>query len=278
MSEKLPVSAHILTWNSGKTLRLCLESVRQCAEILVIDGGSTDSTVSIAKECGALIISQRESKQGTPTVDFAAARNRGLDHATQPWILALDSDETASPELLREMTATIAAGLPCACFVPRRYLLLNGRIVTHATTYPNARLSFFHRNVVKTWEKPVHERPVLQPNTLVQYLRGVTLAPLGNPEDYRRKNLRYLAIEQEKDQGKGWWHWLRHRVLHTIRSRSIALGKLLWIWGFPHRNCVRLPLHHEFLRFWYGWKLIVVTCPLSIPSPRGRACLLAGRG
>ena len=40
------------------------------------------------------------------------------------------------------------------------------------------------------------------------------------------------------------------------------LLKLFWIWCIPHRG-TRLPLRHEMMRFWYGWKLIVVTCPLN---------------
>lgn len=262
MSEKLPVSVHVLTWNSGTGLRRALESVKGAAEILVIDGGSTDSTPAIARECGATILPQRDDGQGTPLQDFAAARNRGLHRATQPWILSLDSDETASPELLTEIRATISTGIPCACFVPRRYILPDGKMVTHASTYPNARLYFFHRNVVERWAKPVHEKPLLKPRTPVHYFRHGTLAPLGTPEEYRRKNMRYLRLETEKDRGKGWKHWIVHRLLHTLRSRTIAAIKLLWIWCLPHKSCVRLPLRHELLRFWYAWRLIVVTCPL----------------
>lgn len=263
MSEKMPVSVHILTWNSGATLRHCLESIKQCAEILIIDGGSTDGTLSIAEEYGATVIPQRERNQGTPTRDFAAVRNQGLEHTTQPWILSLDSDESASPALLQEIAVVTATGIPCACLVPRRYLLPDGRTVTHATTYPNARLYFFHREAVERWEKPVHERPVLKAGFPLHHLRWATLAPLGDLEDYRRKNLRYLAIEQEKDRGKGWWYWITHRVFPTLRSRAIATVRFAWIWLLPHTNTVRLPLQHELLRFWYAWKLIVATCPLS---------------
>src|SRR3989338_4058331 len=157
MSEKLPVSVHILTWNSGKTLRRAIESVRTCAEILVIDGGSSDDTLRIAQKYGAKIIPQRDREHGTPLQNFAGARNRGLQHATQPWILSLDSDEYASPELLNDLQHTVTHGRPCACFVPRKYVLPDGQIVTHATTYPNERIYFFHKDAiaVEGWEKRV---------------------------------------------------------------------------------------------------------------------------
>lgn len=274
MSEQLPISVHILTWNSGHTLRHTIESVRRCAEILIIDGGSTDDTLRIAQVGGTRVIPQREaSRQGMPIEDFSSVRNVGLRHATQPWILALDSDEVVSPELLQELATVIDMRIPCACWVPRRYLLPDNRIVTSATTYPNARLYFFHRSVMRQWEKPVHERPIFREGTSMQHLNGATITPLGTSEEYRRKNLRYLAIEQEKDRGKGWWHWILRRLFPTLLSRSIATGRLLWIWTLPHRHCVRLPLRHEFLRFWYAWRLIIDTCPLSreqaFPLPAG---------
>lgn len=263
MSETLPISVHVLTWNAGAGLRRALESVRCAAEILVIDGGSTDSTPAIAREYGATILPQRSEGQGTPLQDFAAARNRGLQRASQPWILSIDSDETASPELLIEIHATIAARTPCACFVPRHYILPEGQMVTHASTYPNERLYFFHRNVVEQWTKPVHEKPLLKPGTPIHHFRHGTLAPLGTLGEYKRKNLRYLRLEAEKDRGKGWKRWIVHRLLRTLCSRAIATARLLWIWCLPHKNCVRLPLRHELLRFWYAWQLIVATCPLS---------------
>lgn len=262
MSEKLPISVHILTWNSAHTLERALKSAAGCAEIIVADGGSTDSTVEIARRHGARVVAQEGP--GGPIADFARVRNAVLREATEPWILSLDSDEYLSQELVSELPKA-AAGPPAAYRVPRRYVLPEGRVVDHATTYPNERLYFFHRDAVEGWVKPVHERPQLRPGVPVKRFRGASLAPLGSAEEYRRRNLRYLQIEAAKSAGKGWGDWFLHRVLHTLRSRAVALLKLLWIWLLPHRG-VRLPLRHELLRFWYGWKLILKTCPLCLPS------------
>lgn len=259
MSDLLPVSVHILTWNSGHTLRKTLESVRRCREIIVLDGGSTDNTVTIAKEFGAHVEPQRDpSHQSTPLTDFSEARNRALKHATESWILALDSDELASPELLAEMERIVRMGQPCACLVPRRYVLPDGTMITHATTYPNARLYFFHRDTVERWIKPVHERPLLKPGTPIRNVRGWSLASLGSPEEFKRRNIHYLAIEVASAP-LTWGTWLR-RVIRAIRGRFIALLKLAWIWLLPLHG-TRLPLRHEWLRFWYAWRLVVETRP-----------------
>jgi glycosyltransferase involved in cell wall biosynthesis len=253
----------MLTFNSEKNIRNALESVSRCKEIIVIDGGSTDKTCEIAREYGAKIIPQRtEDQQGTELTNFAEARNKGLKHTGEPWILALDSDEWASPKLISEIsTISLTEQKPTAYLVPRRYILSDGTIVQHATTYPNERIYFFHRDCIEKWIKPVHERVELKPSIPTHKLTGASLAPLGSLENYREKNLRYLEVERKRSQGKGWIHWLKNRLLHTLRSRAIAFIRLCWIWLIPHRG-KKLPLRHELLRFWYGWKLIVVTCPL----------------
>jgi len=260
MSEKLSISVHILTFNSAETVEKALQSVQNCSDILVIDGGSTDDTVAIAKRYGARVIPQgSEDEQGKPITDFSVVRNAALRETGQSWILSLDSDEYISPELIEEMRAAVS-GEPTAYYIPRKYVLADGRIVEHATTYPNERLYFFHRSTVEGWVKPVHERPQLRKGAKTKHFKGASLAPIGSAEEYKERNLRYLAIEAQKSAGKGWGHWFVHRVLHTLRSRLIALVRLILIWIIPHKG-TRMPPKQELLRFWYGWKLIVATRP-----------------
>lgn len=263
---KLPVSVHILTWNSGRTLERALTSVKDCAEILIIDGGSTDDTLAIAEQYGARVLPQRfPGAQGKPLDDFAAARNVGLEHATQLWILSLDSDEEMSPEAMKEIKAATERNTVAAFWVPRHYMLEDGTIIEHASTYPNERVYFFRRDVAEKWEKPVHERIILKEGTKIDRFRRGSVATLPPLSIFKSKFGQYLRIEQEQSRGKGWIHWLKHRVLHTVRSRVIAILRLLRIWVLPQQG-KRLPFAHEMVRFWYAWKLIVMTCPLY-PRP-----------
>ncbi len=259
--NSLPVSVHILTWNSSKTLEQALQSVLPCAEKLIIDGGSTDDTLKIAEKYGAKVIAQRpDAEQGKALTDFSIARNQGLNAATQPWILALDSDEYASEELMEEVARITQKDEQAVYYVPRKYVLEDGSIVEYATTYPNERMYFFHKDAVIQWVKPVHERIEVKAGMPVHHLKGASLAPIGTVEEYKLKNLRYLQIEIEKSKGKSVGHWFKHRLWHTFRSRMIALVKLILIWIIPRKG-KRLPLKHELVRFWYGWKLIAATFP-----------------
>jgi len=107
------LSVCLIVKNEERFLGQCLKSVREVAQqIVVVDTGSTDRTVEIAKEFGAEVHSFAWCD------DFSAARNAALDHVTGDWVLALDADEELSPKdhdkLRQAMTdaATMAWRLP----------------------------------------------------------------------------------------------------------------------------------------------------------------------
>jgi glycosyltransferase involved in cell wall biosynthesis len=82
------LSVCLIVKNEERFLPQCLQSIRGLGQqIVVVDTGSTDRTVEIAKEFGAEIYSRPWND------DFAAARNAALEHATGDWILMLDADE-----------------------------------------------------------------------------------------------------------------------------------------------------------------------------------------
>ncbi len=88
MSNILPLSVCMIVRNESHHLPKALASVKGiAAEIVVVDTGSTDDTVSIASAMGAKVLHFEW------TDDFAAARNAALEAATQPWILSLDADQ-----------------------------------------------------------------------------------------------------------------------------------------------------------------------------------------
>lgn len=261
MHEKLPISVHILTWNSQRTLERALESVRDCAEILIIDGGSTDDTLAVAEKFGARVLPQRfPGAQAKPLADFGAARNVGLQHATQLWILALDSDELMSPSSMEEIRESVSTNPGHGAYwVPRHYVSEDGTVIARASTYPNERLYFFRRDAAEQWIKPVHERIALKPGVTIGRLRSGSLAPLPSLGTFTMKLNQYLQIEVEHARGERWAKWFS-RLLHTLRGRMVAAMRLLRIWLLPGGK--RLPFRYEIARFRYAWKLVVRTCPL----------------
>ncbi|MBI4974707.1 MAG: glycosyltransferase family 2 protein [Candidatus Omnitrophica bacterium] len=105
MTKRGTISAVIITFNEELNIRRCLESIKWVDEIVVVDGGSQDKTVEIAKGYGAKVITHKFEG------DFGLERNIGNENATSDWILALDADEEI-PEATRKAIEEILKDNP----------------------------------------------------------------------------------------------------------------------------------------------------------------------
>src|SRR5437870_13730192 len=95
------LSIVIITYKEEANLARTLESVMPLVrdgrgEIIVVDSGSTDRTLEIARSYGAKIFSE-------PWKGFAAQKNSAMDKVTCYWVLQLDADEVLGPELAKEI-------------------------------------------------------------------------------------------------------------------------------------------------------------------------------
>ena len=108
----LPVTIVIPTLNEADQIADCVRQVAWADEIIVADAGSTDGTVELAREAGALVL-----EQTGPTI--AAQRNAAIARARNNWIFALDADERFTDELRTELAATLAGGSHSSAVLPR---------------------------------------------------------------------------------------------------------------------------------------------------------------
>lgn len=92
MVKTIPLSIVIIAFNEEKCLEKCLSNLVPGAEIIVLDSGSTDHTVDIAKQFGAKVYDR-------PFDNYAAQKNAAVNYASREWILSLDADEVMSKEL-----------------------------------------------------------------------------------------------------------------------------------------------------------------------------------
>lgn len=93
--RKLPISLCMIVRDEEDDIADCLEAASEYVEeMIVVDTGSTDNTVQIAKDCGAEVHSFEWND------DFSAARNASIDHAKKRWILVLDADERVDEKTL----------------------------------------------------------------------------------------------------------------------------------------------------------------------------------
>jgi glycosyltransferase involved in cell wall biosynthesis len=148
MTVKL--TAIVLTHNDETIISRCLSSLRFTDEIIVIDDQSNDRTTAIAKKAGVIKI-YRHALNG----DFAATRNFGLSHATGDWVLFIDSDESVSEALAKEILDAINHPAVNGFYLKRRDYLF-GQVLRHGET-GNLRLLRLARKGTGLFSRPVHE-------------------------------------------------------------------------------------------------------------------------
>ena len=151
-AERATVSACIIARDEEERLPGALASVAFCDEVVVVDSGSRDRTLQVAREAGALAVHN-------PWRGFGAQRNFAIDQAGSEWILEVDADERVTPGLGAEIQAFLAdppAGVDI-CGVPCRDVFL-GRRLGPSAKYPKYRLRLFRRGTYRHDEDlKVHE-------------------------------------------------------------------------------------------------------------------------
>ena len=103
-----PITAVVPTYNRGPLIARALESIlgqtRTPDEVVVVDDGSTDDTQERIQAYAGRVRYVRQ-----PNAGGSAARNRGVEEATHPWVAFLDSDDHWRPEHIERMSDAIAA-------------------------------------------------------------------------------------------------------------------------------------------------------------------------
>lgn len=199
------ISVLILTLNEEENLPACLESVKWCNDIVVLDSFSTDRTLSIAKAAGARIVQRKFD-------NWAAHQNWALENISfkHPWVYYSDADEILTPELRDELLA-IAAN-PSETNVAYRLRYKNffmGRWIRHCGIYPAWILRFFRPEKVR-WERLVNP---------VAVVNGTEGRLKGHFEHFSFK--KGLNAWFDKHNRYSW-----HEAEESIKS--LAHGRLSW--------------------------------------------------
>ncbi len=160
------ISVVIICFNAAATIRQALVSAAALSDdIIVVDSGSTDDTVSIARETGACVMLAQWK-------GFGANKNYGNEHAQNDWILSLDADEVLSGDLIaviRELDFSNSKTV----FKLRRLNYLNGKPVYHGEWGNDWTSRIFNRKAVQWNAAPVHERLQLPPDAHVKKIPGL---------------------------------------------------------------------------------------------------------
>jgi glycosyltransferase involved in cell wall biosynthesis len=128
----VPVSAVVLTLNEEPNIRRCLASVGWADQVVIVDAGSVDGTVSAARSLGAEVVEQ-------PWLGFSAQRECALrlPLIRHDWVYFVDADEWVSPQLATEIAVQLTHP-DCAGFTHRLRLVFMGTWIRHCGWYPGS--------------------------------------------------------------------------------------------------------------------------------------------
>jgi glycosyltransferase involved in cell wall biosynthesis len=246
-SNSILLTAIIIAKNEEVKLPDCLESIKWVNEIILIDSGSTDKTVEIAKKYKAKIFE-------VMTGSYSDWRNKGLAKATGDWVFYIDADERCSSELKQEIYNIIRhseldSGSASksgtgksriyhkgtshfvvspsqarhdvthtftdrfiAYAIPRKNIIL-GREFKHGGQWPDYQKRLFKRTALKKWSGDLHEQPVID-GKLGHMVSPIIHIKHDNLSDMVTKTNKWSHIEAENLLKSGhpqmvWWRFIR---------------------------------------------------------------------
>lgn len=148
MKARPTLSVAIIAQNEAQNLAKLLPSLNWADETIVVDGGSRDGTVAMARRQGCRVIERRFDH-------FAAQRNCALQHAHGDWVLMLDADERPTERFVRELQRRIGNESATAYRVPIRSRIF-GRAMRYAGTQDDRPIRLVQRDRAH-WNGDVHE-------------------------------------------------------------------------------------------------------------------------
>jgi glycosyltransferase involved in cell wall biosynthesis len=221
------LSAIVITKNEAANIGACLDSLAFCDERIVVDCGSMDATIEIAKQKGARVAVHEWA-------GFGPQKNYALSLATGDWVLSIDADERVTPQLAAAIKTAIIGGEADGFEFPR---LSNfcGRDIYHSGWYPGYVLRLFRRGKARFDDVIVHERAICAGR--VEQLRPPLLHDtMPTLEDALSRIDRYSTAKAQMlvDSGRkiSFFTGIGHGLFAFLRAYILRAGFLDGAQGF----------------------------------------------
>jgi len=210
-----PVTVTIIARDEGERIADAIASARWADEVLVLDSGSSDDTVTRARLAGARVVE-------TDWPGYGAQKNRAAEMATNRWLFSLDADEHFDDQLAAEISA-LPDDPPELAFRVRRRNWVEGKALRHWPWAWDRTARLYDRHHARFSEAPVHES--LQVDGTIGELGGVLEHDTYKSwSDCRERKVYYARLSAEAMAASG----RRTRVIdRTIRPAAMLVKQLL---------------------------------------------------
>jgi glycosyltransferase involved in cell wall biosynthesis len=143
------LSIVVIAKNEEQRIEACLRSCQFGDELILLDSGSSDKTVEIARNLGAKVVTVKSG-------DFAELRNKGMSEAKGEWVLYVDADERVLKPLQDEIRELVA-GSGYSAFALSRINIIFGQKVNYGPYKNDWMIRLFKKSDFETWVGKVHE-------------------------------------------------------------------------------------------------------------------------
>ncbi len=229
LGRMTPLSLIVITRNAEAHISRCLQSVPFATDVVVLDSGSSDRTVGIAKDMAARVF--QEQWRG-----FGPQKARATELAKTDWVLSLDADEALSEKAQKELQKLLSsdtAPVADAYSFPRLSFHM-GRWIRHGGWYPDRQIRLYDRRRAKWSAAALHEK-----------VEAVQIDPLHEPilhwvfqdlSDQVQTNDRYSGLGSQllREKGKrfGLFHLLTKPWVKFVETYFWKRGFLDGMPGF----------------------------------------------
>lgn len=246
MNKPAPkISGLIITYNEEKNINEVLDCFHYCDEIIIVDSFSTDKTIEIAKQNPKVKIHQQTF------VDYTKQRNKALELANNDWVLFLDADERTTPELEKEILATIRSKSPKDAYFFLRTFFVEKIKINFSGTQNDKNFRLFRKSkATYNSDKKVHETLIVDgeigtlKNNLLHY-------SFDSYKAFKEKQLKYGKLKGEEliQKGKKYSfvkHWSKV-LFKFFKTFFLKLGFLDGLNGIKISYLQSLYVHETYI-------------------------------
>lgn len=238
------ISAVIITFNEEQNIARCITSLQKVAdEIVVLDSFSTDRTVAIAREMGAVVF--QEKFRG-----YIDQKNLAMKLASHDYILSLDADEELNEQLISSILEE-KKNLQYRLYIMNRCTSYCGHFIRHGLWYPDKKIRLFDRKIAKWGGLNPHDKIIVPREFKVAKLKGEILHySFRTPEDLVWQNNRLSSIAAASLYAAGkksnWYRLLVHPAWAFINGYFFRVG---FLDGFDGFVIAGQTAHQVFLKY-----------------------------
>jgi glycosyltransferase involved in cell wall biosynthesis len=190
----MKITVTMLSKNCAETIQASLKQLNRFSEVILLDTGSNDKTLEIARQFPNVKIHSTNFNGFGPLHNFATSL------AANDWILSVDSDEVLTADLIDEIEKLSLD--PACVYSIQRDNYFNQKLIRFCSWYPDRVVRLYHRDHTKFSDEAVHEQVIANGMQIIPLQNPLKHTPYRSTGDFLDKMQKYSTLFAEQNRGK----------------------------------------------------------------------------